>query len=603
MNEKNMNKQFTCPPFQPPKVLYNNLGNHVVQEGGKETSIKIDSKDRDIDVYPDPFSFRVVFNPIAKSTPKPYCDRVLDRVKSVRLEYLTLPMTTNFALQSSGLITMGWNEFNAMFSEIDNITLVPNSDGRLVISVKQKDNNGILIRNNQILFKALEVNDRLRVFYRDSDVTDDIDFDIEQMDYDDDHYFIVSQQTVETNGNLTLVSIQKSLTNEKLEMDDNYHNSIVTIINNKKHIGSILSVHDTIKLSNRYFYIKKIIGPSRLLLNDVLERPLVETEWTNVKILVDGNNITIKRKTNDEDFTSEDKYDPYDELFYSNGSLKIQKGYGITISEGATEISTFVSSTFNNVITLLDSNWSGRTPSEPILDATISITNNYQRWENILVDIDTGSNKIKFQNSYDEFFNFSPGYGIRIKTEDGENTVDTIIESTVDSSSSPSYTESFKVRNIDFTATSVTIIVYKFEELKTYSAVSDASLVNQRYISLKIKELQPSVLATNDVVTNSFAILHTERYGNGNIMVYPNADISFDQQSLRSLYTLTFEFYDEDGKQITCNFSEYFNNKELYDSNADAERLLIHPRNKHFQIFMSFKAVTIEQTLDKNNFC
>lgn len=602
MNEKNMNKQFTCPPFQPPKVLYNNLGNHVVQEGGKETSIKIDSKDRDIDVYPDPFSFRVVFNPIAKSTPKPYCDRVLDRVKSVRLEYLTLPMTTNFALQSSGLITMGWNEFNAMFSEIDDlITLVPNSDGRLVIRAEQKDEDGILIRNNQILFKALEVNDRLIVFYHDGDGNVDIEFDIEQMDYDDDHYFIVSQQTVETNGALTLSSIQKSLTNEKLELDDDYHNSIVTIINNKKHIGSILSVHDTIKLSNRYFYIKKIIGPSRLLLNDVLERPLVETEWTNVKILVDDYNITIKRKTNDDDFTSEDKYDPYDELFYSNGSLKIQKGYGITISDGINVISTFVSSTFNNVITLLGSNWISGTPSEPILYATISITNNYQRWENISVTIN--SNQITFQNPYHEFFNFSPGYWIRIKNEDGVDTVDTIIESTEDSSSSPSYTESFKVRNIDFTATSVTIIVYKFEELKTYSAVSDASLVNQRYISLKIKELQPSVLATNDVVTNSFAILHTERYGNGNIMVYPNADISFDQQSLRSLHTMTFEFYDEDGKQITCDFSEYFNNKDIYDSDAEAERLLIHPRNKHFQIFMSFKAVTIEQTLDKNNFC
>jgi hypothetical protein len=83
-------------------------------------------------------------------------------------------------------------------------------------------------------------------------------------------------------------------------------------------------------------------------------------------------------------------------------------------------------------------------------------------------------------------------------------------------------------------------------------------------------------------------------------MVYPNAEIVFEQQNLYSIHTLTFEFYDENYDKITCDFSEYFLNEEEYKNDYN---LLIHPLNKIFQIFMSFKVVTMEQTLAKNNFC
>ena len=491
-----MNPPFTCPPFQPPRLHHHNIGPNYVQEGGKETSIKIDSKDRNINVYPDPFSFRVVFNPIAHSTPKPYCDRVLNNVKSIRLEYLTLPMTTSYTLKSSGLITMGWREFNSIFSTIDStvIQLVRNAEGNFIIIAAEKTSSGTIIRKNQILFKTVEVNDRYTINYTNSlGEVHNVEIDIEQVQYDD-NYFIVTQQVIDdTNAPYVLNSIVKSTINEQLEIYDDYHDRIVTIVNNQKHIGSILSVHDTIQIRNKYYYVKEIVTSSRVLLNSSVDRT-----WNNVSLTIAGNaanqTITIDKSATD--------------LFDSSGTLKLKPTYIITID---TVSSTIISVSGN----------------------TIAVSNA------ALVPL--------------------------------------------------------------FGSTTTTVVMWKnYEELKTFAPNNDESLVNQRYISFRIKELNPSIMATNNVINNSFAVLHTERYSNGNIMIYPNADITFDQQNLHTLHTMTFEFFDEDFEKLSCNFSEYFLNESEY---KNEEKLLIHPLNKTFQIFMSFKVVTIEQTLVKNTFC
>ena len=491
-----MNPPFSCPPFQPPRLHHHNIGPSYVQEGGKETSIKIDSKDRDITVYPDPFSFRVVFNPIAHSTPKPYCDRVLNNVRTIRLEYLTLPMTTSYSLKSSGLITMGWREFNSIFATIDSslVQLVRNTDGNFVMIASEKNTNGTMIRKNQILYKTMEVNDRYIISYTNAlQETHEIEIDIEQMQYDD-NYFIVCQQVIQdTNSPYVLNSIVKSPTNEQTETNDDYHERVVTVVNNQKHIGSILSIHDTIQLRNKYYYVKEIVASSRFLLNCSVDRT-----WDNIPITIDGDAveqiITIAISSTD--------------LFDSSGALKLKPSYSISIHG--------VSSTITSV----------------------------------------SGNQVTVSNAA-----LVPHFGSSIAT----------------------------------------VIMWKtYEELKTLTSNNDESLVNQRYISFRIKEFNPPIMATNDVINNSFAVLHTERYSNGNIMIYPNADISFDQHSLHTLHTMTFEFYDEDFEKLSCDFSEYFLNESEYQHE---DKLLIHPRNKNFQIFMSFKVVTIEQNLVKNTFC
>ena len=511
MTDKNMNPQFTCPTFRPPRLLYDNMGSNYIQEGGKEISLKLDSKDRDIKVYPNPFSFRVVFNPMGKSwdqegreikgTPRPYCDRVINNVKTIRLEYLTLPMTTAFTLKSTGLITFGWTEFDREFASIDPalIELKQDSDGHLVIFAHEKSANGTMVRKNQILFKSLEINDRITIQYTlDGQVQPSINVDIEQMQYNDDEYFIVSQQSYPiVSGTLMLTGISKSNFNETRNKKDDYHAKIVNFINNPKHIGSTLSVNDTIKLRDKYYYIKQIVSSSRILLNDRVDRT-----WTNVPVTIDDEQ-TIRIDTT------------YRDLYDSVGNLKLKDGFQITLifTDG------------------------------PIAILTI---------------------------------NSSHGNQLTVTIDDGE------LGSKLGSHM-------------------ITVKMWRmYEELKTFSADNDESLIHQRYICMKIKELHPSVMSTNDGITDSFAVLHTERYGNGNIMVHPNAEIVFENQNLYSINTMTFEFFDENFKQISCDFSEYFLNEGEY---IDHTNLLIHPQNKHFQIFMSFKVITIEQTLSKNNFC
>lgn len=51
-------------------ITYNNLHNILLNEEIREYSVMIDSKDRNYQVYPDPFSYDVKFNPLPKSREK-----------------------------------------------------------------------------------------------------------------------------------------------------------------------------------------------------------------------------------------------------------------------------------------------------------------------------------------------------------------------------------------------------------------------------------------------------------------------------------------------------------------------------------------------------
>lgn len=93
-------------------VLYNNIADNVLDEIITEYRINIDSLDRDIKVYPDPFCFTVKFNPPSSGTlrtesykhgkfiaindffsgpPKPHIGKEFRNVKYVKLENIVLP--------------------------------------------------------------------------------------------------------------------------------------------------------------------------------------------------------------------------------------------------------------------------------------------------------------------------------------------------------------------------------------------------------------------------------------------------------------------------------------------------------------------------------
>jgi hypothetical protein len=85
------------------EVIHNNIGDTVLDEHIVEYRINIDSLDRDISVYKNPFCFTVKFNPTSDSTdkydkskkmhgtPKPHILKEFKNVKYVKLDSVILP--------------------------------------------------------------------------------------------------------------------------------------------------------------------------------------------------------------------------------------------------------------------------------------------------------------------------------------------------------------------------------------------------------------------------------------------------------------------------------------------------------------------------------
>lgn len=84
-------------------LLHNNLYDNVLREEIREYSILIDSKDRNFDVYPNPFHYKVTFNPlptdrvngvILHETPNPVIHENMCNVRYISLEEVILPLFT-----------------------------------------------------------------------------------------------------------------------------------------------------------------------------------------------------------------------------------------------------------------------------------------------------------------------------------------------------------------------------------------------------------------------------------------------------------------------------------------------------------------------------
>lgn len=82
-------------------LLHNNMGDNVMDEHIIEYRINIDSTDRDIGAYADPFHFKVIFNPpssrpdkdgvVYSGPPQPHILKEFKNVKYVKLDNIILP--------------------------------------------------------------------------------------------------------------------------------------------------------------------------------------------------------------------------------------------------------------------------------------------------------------------------------------------------------------------------------------------------------------------------------------------------------------------------------------------------------------------------------
>lgn len=87
-------------------ILHNNLKSILLNEEIREYSVMIDSKDRNYQIYPDPFSYEVRFNPIFKSRnrvngrivtyedPAPTINDNFINVRYIKLDSVILPFYT-----------------------------------------------------------------------------------------------------------------------------------------------------------------------------------------------------------------------------------------------------------------------------------------------------------------------------------------------------------------------------------------------------------------------------------------------------------------------------------------------------------------------------
>jgi len=117
-------------------TLHNNIGASVLDEHITEYRINIDSLDRDIKLYPNPFQFKVTFKPSGNGTvrtevikngklkaindyftgqPKPHISRNFRNVKYVKLDNIVLPQHTNISYDDEYKFNSDYNLMDDRF--------------------------------------------------------------------------------------------------------------------------------------------------------------------------------------------------------------------------------------------------------------------------------------------------------------------------------------------------------------------------------------------------------------------------------------------------------------------------------------------------------
>lgn len=138
-------------------LVHNNVAENVMSEHIAEYQINIDSNDRAINTYPNPFRFSITFegigrsvdknNEIIEGSPSPVINRSFKNVKFIKIDYLILPRTI--------MLNKKDNKYNLSLDEKYELSPVfgPNNltiNGYLIIRIKELGSNRILSTNNVI---------------------------------------------------------------------------------------------------------------------------------------------------------------------------------------------------------------------------------------------------------------------------------------------------------------------------------------------------------------------------------------------------------------------------------------------------------------------
>ena len=169
----------TTEEFEKPKLLHNNVSKNVSIDVLTEYSLVIDSNDRDVTKYPNPFNYKVYFNPVS-NTNDAYIYRTFENVKYIKLETGILPRKYFFTRNDiTSNLDISDNEILLSTVWKPNETLILTSSGDLsgnfAIIEDYTDNSNRIIKfvntnipiiktyelNNSILYEFTLLNDSL----------------------------------------------------------------------------------------------------------------------------------------------------------------------------------------------------------------------------------------------------------------------------------------------------------------------------------------------------------------------------------------------------------------------------------------------------------
>lgn len=142
-NETSLGTKFlTNKEYCKPEFLHNNVKDKAI-DILTEFTIVIDSSDRDITKYPNPFQYRVFFNPVS-GTKDAYIFRTFENVKYIKLETAVLPRKYYFTRRVINISSENINSIKNTTS--GNVTLTGSLNGTFNIIENYTDttNNHIV---------------------------------------------------------------------------------------------------------------------------------------------------------------------------------------------------------------------------------------------------------------------------------------------------------------------------------------------------------------------------------------------------------------------------------------------------------------------------
>ena len=112
--------------FNKPNLIYNNISDKISVDILVEYVIMIESIDRDIEKFPNPFKYRIYFNPVAQ-TKDAYIYRTFENVKYIKLETAILPRKYSYFRKDITSLTKDYSILiNTNWKRNDNFTFDTN---------------------------------------------------------------------------------------------------------------------------------------------------------------------------------------------------------------------------------------------------------------------------------------------------------------------------------------------------------------------------------------------------------------------------------------------------------------------------------------------